>query len=50
MIMISDMTQNNFTSAATPSWMKADNFDVLMNQKDAEPGLLDRIRSFLTIR
>lgn len=49
MIMISDVTLNNVTEREIPSWMKADNYDVLMGHSHNEERLLNRLQSFLHI-
>ena len=47
MIMISDMTMNNYTAQATPNWMAADNFATLLNQKQKTESFLNRLQAFL---
>lgn len=46
MIMISDVTLNNVTAREIPAWMKADNYDVLMNTRE-NSSILNRLQSFL---
>lgn len=47
MIMISDMTMNNYTAQATPNWMAADNFATLLGQKHQENDFLSRLVALL---
>lgn len=47
MIMISDMTLNNYTVQATPNWMAADNFSALLSQKHQSKSILDRVAALL---
>ena len=35
MIMVSDITSNNFTNQAAPSWGSADNYAALLSQQNA---------------
>ncbi|MCQ2443848.1 MAG: hypothetical protein MJ077_12210 [Oscillospiraceae bacterium] len=47
MIMISDVTLNNVTEREIPSWMKADNYDVLMGHTHNDTNIFDRLHNFL---
>lgn len=47
MIMISDMTINNYTVRATPEWMTADNFSMLLKQRQQGKSFLDRVAALL---
>lgn len=50
MIMVSDITNNNYTRQASPVWSNADNFAALMSQQPAQKSaffkkLTDRLKS-----
>ena len=45
MIMVSDMTSNNYTRQERPSWGNVDNFSALLNRNDAPSGGLLRMLS-----
>ncbi len=47
MIMISDITLNNYTEREVPVWMNADHYDVLLSQKTEEKSFLNRLSTIL---
>ena len=46
MIMINDITMNNYTAQAVPTWMNADSYDQLLGV-EKEASLFNRIAAFL---
>lgn len=50
MIMLSDnmnMNVKGYTSEVTPAWMKADNFDKLLENQPRKKGLRNRLATML---
>lgn len=43
MIMVSDLTLNNYTAPAAPSWMAVDNFGALLSQQHQRVTLAERL-------
>ncbi|MCD8190956.1 MAG: hypothetical protein LUD78_12215 [Clostridiales bacterium] len=50
MIMVSDLTLNNYTAPAAPSWMAADNFGALLSQQHQHTTLMERLSQLLRTR
>ncbi len=50
MIMISDLTLNNYTAPATLSWMSMDNFGELLSQQHQRTTLSERLTRLFRTR
>ena len=47
MIMVSEITLNNYTERAIPTWLKADNYGSLLDGNHRQIGVLNRLAQLL---
>lgn len=47
MIMISEITLNNYTERSVPTWLKADNYGTLLTKDHRQIGVLNRLAQLL---
>ena len=47
MIMVSEITLNNYTERSNPTWLKADNYGSLLSNDHRQIGVLNRLAQLL---